>query len=112
MQKAALTPTLPPVLRSECPPARRKKSTQKQRIRAPQPNLVPRNLREQGTLRATGPTAAVPAWLRASGIVLGGSALVAVCARLSLPLFFTPVPLSMAPFAVLLLGLALSPCLL
>lgn len=55
------------------------------------------------------PTAAAPAWLRASGIVLGGSALVAACAHVSLPLFFTPVPLSMAPFAVLLLGLALSP---
>jgi biotin transport system substrate-specific component len=33
----------------------------------------------------------------------------AVCAHISLPLFFTPVPLSMAPFGVLLLGLALSP---
>jgi len=48
-------------------------------------------------------------WMRAGGIVLAGSALVAVCAHLALPLFFTPVPLSMAPFAVLVLGLVLSP---
>jgi biotin transport system substrate-specific component len=52
------------------------------------------------------------AWLRASrtvGIVLAGSALAAVCAHAALPLFFTPVPLSLAPFAVLLLGLLLRP---
>jgi len=48
-------------------------------------------------------------WLRSGGIVLAGSALVAVCAHLALPLFFTPVPLSMAPFAVLVIGLFLSP---
>ena len=51
----------------------------------------------------------IPAKLRAPLIVVSGSALVAVCARLALPLFFTPVPLSLAPFAVLLLGLMLSP---
>jgi biotin transport system substrate-specific component len=43
------------------------------------------------------------------GIVLLGSAFVAACAHLALPLYFTPVPLSLAPFAVLLLGLRLSP---
>ncbi len=53
---------------------------------------------------------ATPAvWLRASGIVLAGSALVALCAHLALPLYFTPAPLSLAPFAVLLVGLALTP---
>ena len=52
---------------------------------------------------------AATAWLRASGIVLAGSALAAVCAHVSIPLYFTPVPLSLAPFAVLLLGLFLSP---
>jgi biotin transport system substrate-specific component len=50
-----------------------------------------------------------PAWLRGTGIVIAGSAFAAVCAHLSLPLFFTPVPLSLAPFAVLVLGLLLSP---
>jgi biotin transport system substrate-specific component len=49
------------------------------------------------------------AWLRSTGIVLAGSALVAVCAHLALPLYFTPVPLSLAPFAVLVLGLLLRP---
>ena len=58
--------------------------------------------------------AAVPAtranfWMRTVGIVLAGSALVAVCAHIALPLYFTPVPLSLAPFAVLVLGLMLSP---
>ena len=48
-------------------------------------------------------------WLRTTGIVLAGSALAAVCAHISVPLYFTPVPLSLAPFAVLLLGLLLSP---
>lgn len=48
-------------------------------------------------------------WLRTTGIVLAGSALAAVCARVSVPLFFTPIPLSLAPFAVLLLGLLLPP---
>jgi len=49
------------------------------------------------------------ALLRAAGIVLGGSALAAICAHVSIPLFFTPVPLSLQPFAVLLLGLLLAP---
>jgi biotin transport system substrate-specific component len=53
--------------------------------------------------------AKAPAWLRGSGIVLAGSAFAALCAHVSLPLFFTPVPLSLAPFAVLVLGLMLSP---
>jgi biotin transport system substrate-specific component len=47
--------------------------------------------------------------LRPAGIVLAGSALVAVCAHISLPLYFTPVPLTLQPFAVLLLALLLSP---
>ena len=49
------------------------------------------------------------AWLRSFAIVLAGSAMVAVCARVSLPLYFTPVPLSLAPLAVLILGLVLHP---
>lgn len=52
------------------------------------------------------PTAHV---LRLAGIVLGGSLFAAVCAHLSVPLWFTPVPLSLQPFAVLLLGLLLAP---
>src|SRR5271169_4596034 len=40
-------------------------------------------------------------------IVIGASAVIAVCARLVLPLPFTPVPLTLANFGVLLVGLAL-----
>ena len=53
--------------------------------------------------------AATSAWLRSTGIVLAASALVAVCAHIAIPFYFTPVPLSLATFAVLLLGLLLSP---
>jgi biotin transport system substrate-specific component len=50
-----------------------------------------------------------PPWVRAMAIVLSGTVLAAICARVSVPLYFTPVPLSLAPFAVLLLGLLLTP---
>ncbi len=53
--------------------------------------------------------AAVSPWLRSAGVVLAGSALVAVCAHVVLPLWFTPVPLTLGNFAVLFLGLLLSP---
>jgi biotin transport system substrate-specific component len=52
---------------------------------------------------------AASSWLRSSGIVVAGSLLLAFCARVSVPLGFTPVPLSLQPFGVLLLGLLLSP---
>lgn len=55
------------------------------------------------------PAARPAAWMKTAGIVLAGSALVAVCAHIALPLYFTPVPLSLAPFAVLVLGLLLRP---
>jgi len=47
--------------------------------------------------------------LRSLFIILAGSAFVAVSAHIALPLYFTPVPLTLQPFAVLLLGLLLSP---
>ncbi|HEU5351041.1 MAG TPA: biotin transporter BioY [Terracidiphilus sp.] len=53
--------------------------------------------------------ATVAPWLRSAGIVLGASLLLALCAHIALPLWFTPVPLSLQPFGVLLLGLLLSP---
>ena len=52
---------------------------------------------------------AVSSGLRGAAVVLAGGALVAVCSHISLPLWFTPVPLTLQPFAVLLLGLVLSP---
>jgi biotin transport system substrate-specific component len=42
-------------------------------------------------------------------IVIGASLLVALCARVTLPLPFTPVPLTLQNFGVLLVGLALGP---
>jgi len=47
--------------------------------------------------------------LRNAGIVLAATLFVAICAHVSIPLGFTPVPLSMQPFAVMLLGFVLSP---
>ena len=42
-----------------------------------------------------------------TAIVICASAVIAVCARLMLPLPFTPVPLTLANFGVLLVGLSL-----
>ncbi|MGA8086659.1 MAG: biotin transporter BioY [Terracidiphilus sp.] len=47
--------------------------------------------------------------LRAAGVMLAGSVLVAVCSHVALELGFTPVPLTLQPFAVLLLGMLLAP---
>jgi biotin transport system substrate-specific component len=47
--------------------------------------------------------------LRNTGIILAGSAFVAVSSHIALPLWFTPVPLTLQPFAVLLLGLLMTP---
>ncbi len=47
--------------------------------------------------------------MRPVGIVLGGTILAALCAHVAIPLVFTPVPLTLQPFAVLLLGLLLTP---
>jgi biotin transport system substrate-specific component len=45
--------------------------------------------------------------LKQTAIVICASAVIAVCARLMLPLPFTPVPLTLANFGVLLVGLTL-----
>jgi len=63
---------------------------------------------------AAAPSIALP-WLPASRAtrfflaVLFGSALLAISAHISFPLFFTPVPFTLQPMAVLLLGLLLDP---
>jgi len=46
---------------------------------------------------------------RRIGIVIAASAFVAICAHISIPLPFTTVPLTLQPFAVLLVGFLLSP---
>jgi biotin transport system substrate-specific component len=53
---------------------------------------------------------AIPGGLvRDAVLVLGGAAFVGLLAQLSIPLSFTPVPLSLGTFAVLLTGAALGP---
>jgi biotin transport system substrate-specific component len=46
-------------------------------------------------------------WIRQAAIVIGASLFVALCARVTLPLPFTPVPLTLQNFAVLAVGLVL-----
>ena len=46
---------------------------------------------------------------RRFALVIGATAFVALCAHISIPLGFTPVPITLQPFAVLLLGLLLTP---
>lgn len=48
-------------------------------------------------------------WLRVAGQAMAANVLLVVCAHIALPLYFTPVPLTLGTFAVLLLGLLLSP---
>jgi biotin transport system substrate-specific component len=52
---------------------------------------------------------ALPALARRAVTVVVGSLLVAICAHIAVPLWFTPVPITLQTFAVLLLGLLLSP---
>jgi biotin transport system substrate-specific component len=47
--------------------------------------------------------------LRGASIVVAGSLFIAASAHVSIPLFFTPVPITLQPFAVILLGLLMSP---
>jgi biotin transport system substrate-specific component len=44
-------------------------------------------------------------------LAIAASAFVALCAHVSVPLYFTPVPLTLQTFAVILVGLALGPVL-
>jgi biotin transport system substrate-specific component len=46
-------------------------------------------------------------WAKQAAIVVGASLFVALCARLTAPLPFTPVPLTLQNFGVLLVGLLL-----
>lgn len=47
--------------------------------------------------------------LRDAGLVVSASLLMALCAHASLPLVFSPVPLTMQPFGVLVIALLLGP---
>ena len=50
-------------------------------------------------------------WLRRAGVALLGSLAVAIAAHVSVPLPWTPVPLTLQPMAVLLVGLLAGPSL-
>jgi biotin transport system substrate-specific component len=68
----------------------------------------------QTAVSQTVPNRGTAAWnahslARQTGIVVAATALVALCAHISIPLGFTPVPITLQPFAVLLLGLLLAP---
>lgn len=60
----------------------------------------------QESLRGT--SAPYAGW-RTPAAVIAGTGLVALCAHISVPLGFTPVPLTMQTFGVLLIGLLLPP---
>ncbi|MDE3200464.1 MAG: biotin transporter BioY [Acidobacteriota bacterium] len=47
--------------------------------------------------------------IRATFIVFLGSVFVAICSHIALPLWFTPVPLTLQPLAVLVIGMLLTP---
>jgi biotin transport system substrate-specific component len=57
----------------------------------------------------TGAAGRSAAWVRSVGIVVASSLFLAICSHIALPLYFTPVPLTLQTFAVLLIGLLLSP---
>ncbi len=61
------------------------------------------------TAIAAAPSGAAVSLLKGAGLVIAASAFVAVSAHVSIPLWFTPVPVTMQPFAVLLVGLFGSP---
>ncbi len=56
-------------------------------------------------------TTGAQAWLRRGLIVVAGSAFIALCAHIALPLPWTPVPITFQPFAVVLLGMLFGPWL-
>src|SRR5213075_777514 len=48
-------------------------------------------------------------WAKQAAVVIGASLFVALCARVTLPLPFTPVPLTLQNFGVLMVALLLGP---
>lgn len=61
----------------------------------------------QKSLRLGSATLSLPALFWPAVSVVSASAFIAACAHITLPLFLTPVPFTLQPFAVLLVGLLL-----
>src|SRR5437867_7486778 len=57
--------------------------------------------------QALSPAERALTWAQQAALVVGASIFVALCARITLPLPFTPVPLTLQNFGVLLVGLML-----
>ncbi|HZB87315.1 MAG TPA: biotin transporter BioY [Terracidiphilus sp.] len=70
---------------------------------------MPVNNQISTPLTSAAPIATLPASLRIAGTILLGTAFLAACAHIAIPLWFTPIPLTLQPFGVLVLGLLLSP---
>lgn len=66
-------------------------------------------VQQTGTTRQDSSIVSGRHFARQAGIAIAATALVAICAHISIPLGFTPVPITLQPFAVLLLGLLLAP---
>lgn len=60
------------------------------------------NLRTTSQLSTWESLLAQPSWLRAAAVVFGGSVLLALAAKVQIPVW--PVPVTMQPFTVLLIG--------
>lgn len=65
------------------------------------------SLSRPGTLADLIPGSGAVALVRDAGLVIGGAALTGVAAQVSIPLSFTPVPLTLQTFSVLLVGASL-----
>lgn len=59
--------------------------------------LTPNTLAEASSLR----------WLKTSALVVTASLFMALCAHVTIPLIFSPVPITLQPFGVLLIGMLL-----
>ena len=75
----------------------------------PEPIVVPAMSPSASSLRKTAGSGLPATAAGRAGAVVLGSLFVALCAQIAVPLPWTPVPMTMQPFGVLLVGLLLGP---